>query len=68
MNLKDLEKVRARIRQRGFKHNWLAGEIGVSKSTFSSFMTGKRGLNKSALILLSQKLELDLLSMMDKAS
>lgn len=68
MDLADLEKVRETIKMKGFKHKWLAGKIGVTAGTFSRFMTGKTTLNRPALILLSQILDLDLLSMMDQAS
>ncbi len=55
----DLERIRIAIKKRGFKHNWLAGQIGVHPGTFSRFMTDKTRLHKSALILLCQKLDLN---------
>lgn len=55
----DIELVRAAITKKGFKHKWLAGQIGVHPTTLSKYLTGKSPLTRPALILLAQKLELE---------
>lgn len=53
------EQIRAVIKKKGFRHAWLAVQIGVTPSTFSAFLTGKRNLGLAAKKSLFRELELD---------
>lgn len=56
----ELDRIRQAIEEKGFKHKWLACQIGVHPSSLSRFLTGKSVINRSALILLSQKLGIEI--------
>lgn len=64
----ELERIRQVIADKGFKHKWLAGQIGVHPSSLSRFLTGKSVISRSAMILLFQVLNIDAETLRKKAS
>lgn len=59
MNEVSLDKVRAAVRDSGYKTGWLADRIGVDRSTLTRFVSGKSRLGRPALILLSQIIKIE---------
>lgn len=52
------DEAKKRIKERGLKISWVAGEIGVNPDTLGKFLNGKLRLGRSAQILLCRVLGL----------
>lgn len=58
-NTNDLEFIREKIEESGLKIKHLAKKIGVSSSTLSSFLNGKRCLGLPAKLSLFRELKIN---------
>lgn len=64
----DLELIEREIAKQGRTKAWVAEQIGLEPNTFYAVLAGRRNLGRSAAILLSQVLEIDLDTMRKSAS
>jgi transcriptional regulator with XRE-family HTH domain len=57
--MKSIEEIREIIKKKGFKHKYLANEIGITNVAFSMFINKKMNLRESKLHRLFSLLDIE---------